>query len=494
MINLMYIVLTAMLALNVSAEVIQAFFRMDEGLNESSLLVNRSNLSLAAAIEKQADAYSQYEPYRAKMQEVRRLSDEFYAETDALKNLITEAAGGLNENGVPVRSKDKDIPTRLLLNEPRGAALEAAVRRTRADLLSHIENDTLRALLEPNIPLKINDLPPDTDKKSWAEFNFLQMPVAAVLPILTKLQNDVRMSETAILNHFLNQMKGDVFVTDSYATVVAADQSYIIRGEPYRSEIFLSAYSTTADNIEITVDGRSIPVRDGKAIFNLTPGSVGQKTHTARVKMTNPVTGEVQTFNKTFGYEVGERSVTVSADKMQVMYVGVDNPLSISAAGVPSDRVQVSATGTELRKERNGHYIARPSRPGTAVVTVSGGGLPPTEFEYKVKKIPNPVITLGGKLGGGMPVAEFKAHRGIVPILENFDFQAKCKIDGFEVTRVRQGTGVSEVNRGGAYQTGAQRLAQSAQRGDKFYFDNVKARCPGDVTGRTMNGLIFTLR
>lgn len=494
MVNLMYLVLTAMLALNVSAEVMQAFYRMDEGLNESAQLVNTSNVALAAAIEKQSDAYSQYEPYREKMRAVRAVADKFYAETAELKELLIAEAGGLDKKGVPVRSKDKDIPTRLLLNEKRGDILEKSVRDTRAELLSFVENEEIQAILSGSIPLKINDLPADTDKKSWSEFNFKQMPVAAVLPTLTKLQNDVRMSETAVLNHFLDQMNGDVFVTDQYATVVAADKSYVIRGEPFRSEIFLSAFSSTADNIEITVDGRPLRVEGGKAEFTVTPGSIGDKSHRALVKMTNPVTGEIKTFEKKFSYEVGERSVAVSADKMQVMYVGVENPLTVSAAGVPSAQVTVSATGTELRKQSNGHFVAEPTRPGTAKITVAGGGLQPTTFKYKVKKIPNPVITLGGKLGGTMNVAEFKVHRGIVPILENFDFQAKCKVDGFELTRVRNGDAVSEVNRGGIYGNSAARLVENAKRKDKFYFDNIKVRCPGDVAGRQMNGLIFNLR
>ncbi|MGK0364199.1 MAG: gliding motility-associated protein GldM [Saprospiraceae bacterium] len=490
----MYLVLTAMLALNVSAEVMQAFFRMDEGLKESSMLVNRSNLSLGAAINKQAEAYSQYEPFRAKSKEVQAITDEFYREVGTLKELLLTESGGNDEHGKPLHAKDTDTPTRLLVNEGRGDVLENSVNAIRKRLLAQVEDEMVRATLAETIPLKVNPVPADSEKNSWTEFNFQQMPMAAVLPILTKLQNDVRMSETAILNHFLNQMNGDIFVTDQYATVVAAEKNYVIRGEPFRSEIFLSAYSSTADNIEITVDGRRLAVEGGKAIFNATPSSVGDKKHHALVKMTNPVTGEIKTFEKTFEYEVGERSVTVSADKMQVMYIGVDNPISISAAGVSSDQVQVNAQGVNLRKESNGHFIAKPTRPGKATITVSGGGLKPTTFEYKVKKIPNPVITLGGKLGGQMNVAEFKVHRGIIPILENFDFQAKCTVDGFEVTRVRNGDAVSEMNKDGTYKSGAKRLVNNAKRKDKFYFDKIKVRCPGDVAGRTMNGLIFTLK
>lgn len=490
----MYLVLTAMLALNVSAEVMQAFFRMDEGLSESASLAQQSNFSLIGAIEKQADAYSQYAPYKEKAKQVQDLSKEFYREVEDLKQLLTEKSGGYTEEGDLLRPKDKDTPTRLLVKEGRGDALEVKVKEVREQLLQLVENDTTRSLIAASMPLKVNPPPADSEKDTWSKFNFQMMPMAAVLPILTKIQNDVRMSETTILNHFLDQMKGDVFVTDQYATVVAAEKSYVIRGEPFQGEIFLSAYSSTADNIEITVDGRPLAVEGGKAFFKTTPGSVGGKKHRAEVKMTNPVTGEVKSFFKEFEYEVGERSVTVSADKMNVMYVGVENPISVSAAGVPSRQVEVRAEGVDLRKESNGHYVAVPRRPGKAKITVAGGGLRPTVFEYRVKKIPNPVITLGGKLGGTMNVAEFKVHKGIVPLLENFDFQAKCKTTGFELTRVRDGSGVSEINQGGTYNANTQRLVNSAKRKDKFYFDKIKVRCPGDTAGRQMNGLIFTLK
>ena len=495
MINLMYLVLTAMLALNVSAEIFHAFKVLDEGNLASSNTVSASNDRLVRAIEQQIDAYPKYEPYRERVQRTQALRRELVEQVGQLRAELIEAAGGMQENGLPVRYKDKDISTKLLVDEGRGAELEQRVLATREHLLAQIDDPTERERLEAAIPLNIPALPAGADADDWATFTFRQIPVGAILPILSKFENDVRIAETTLLNHFFNELNVSEIKADKFAAMVSADQSYVIRGDRYRSEIFLSSYSSSADNITITVDGRALPVRDGRAVFERPAGDTGKKSHTAVITVTNPIDGSTERFERTFNYEVGERSVAVSADKMNVLYAGVDNPISISAAGIPSAEVRVGAEGTPLNKTGAGKYIARPTQPGTATITVSGGGLEPTSFPYRIKRIPDPVVKLGGKhLGGTMRIAEFRAQRGLIPVLENFDFDARCEVQGFQVTRVRKGDATNASNRGASYNDAARRLIGNSERNDIFLFDKVKARCPGDAAGRELPGLVFTLK
>lgn len=494
MINLMYIVLTALLSLNVSAEVLHAFFSMDESLSESNRLVDGSNQQLVAAINEQADAYTQFEPFRAKAEQVQTTAREFFDLVGEMKIELVEAAGGIGEDGMPKRKDDKDVTTRLFVKEGRGDVLEKQILETRNQLLALVDDPEARAAIGAGIPLKINDLPEGTDKNTWAEFQFQQMPVAAVMPVLTKFQNDVKVAETAILNHYADQLNVTTVKPDQFAPVISADKNYVIRGEQYRGEIFLAAYSSTADNISVKVDGQQLPVEGGKAIFTANPGSNGTRQHQMEITLTNPLTGEEETFTKQFTYEVGERSVTVSADKMNVFYVGVENPVSIAAAGVPTDQVRVSATGVNLTKKSNGKYVVIPQKTGQATITVSGGGLQPATFEYRVKRIPDPQVMLGNLAGGQIPVSHFQAQQGLIPHLKHFDFEAKAKIQSFELVRLRNGDAASAINRGGRYGTDAQRLVDNAQRGDIFYFDNVKVHCPGDDYDRKMPGLMFTLK
>lgn len=390
MINLMYIVLTAMLALNVSAEILNALLSIDRSINESTDLMDRSNQQLMHSISEQAEAYAQFKPYETSGLAVQEIAKEFSAYISGLKSELIEASGGIDEDGFPVGKKNKDITTRMFVDEDRGKLLEEKINQARASLLAQVADTAVSIRLAAALPLKINPLPADTDKKTWAQFTFQQMPVAAVLPLLAKIQNDMEVSETAILGYLYEKTGSATIKPDAFIPVAATNSSYLTVGEQFSAELFLSAYSSTADNISIQVDGRNVPVRNGKAVFNATASGLGEKTHRMTVRITDPVSGRVEKFEKTFSYIVGEQSVAVAADKMNVFYVGVDNPLSLSAAGVPSTKIKVAATGADLTKVSNGKYIVKPKKIGTSMITVSGGGLDPATFEYRVKRIPDP--------------------------------------------------------------------------------------------------------
>jgi gliding motility-associated protein GldM len=496
MINLMYLVLTAMLALNVSAEILNAFITLDRGLQESSDIAQLSNDQLLLAIGQQADAYSQFEPFREKSNEVVSLARSLEQYLTDIRDTLIAAAGGPDAHGVPVHKKNKEIATRLLVDGGLGDELKAKILSARELLLATVEDPAERAALAASIPLRINEPPADSKERDWSTFTFRQMPVVSVLPLLTKWQNDVHMAQTVLLNHFLKKTEVNTIKPDAFIPVVSAEKSYIIRGEPFRSEVFLAAYSSTADNIKMWVDGRALEVRNGKAEFNTSPGSIGLKKHEMKVELTDPVSGEVQSFSKSFSYEVGERSVAVSAEKMNVLYVGVDNPLAISAAGVPSGQIQVRAEGTELKNVGNGKYVARPAEPGSARIIVSAPGLEPTAFPYRVRRIPDPVPTIGGTLRrGDVQAGTFRAQQGVIPILENFDFEATCNVLSYEIARVpsRGDTQVVE-NQGARFEAPARRLVDQADHGDTYYVDRIKVKCPGDRSSRELGGLIFRIK
>lgn len=495
MINLMYIVLTALLALNVSAEILEAFFAIDRSLGESSAVVQYSNEQMLEALRAEAEAYEQYQPYLEKAEQLDQITSQLQEHLQRVRNEIISAAGGLDDQGIPTRETDKDIPTRILINEGEGEQLNKAITEARQSMLSFIDDEDQKRRLEASIPLNVPALPAHSKHGTWEAHTFYQMPVAAVLPILRKFENDAEVAEAAILNYFLSKM-GAQIVMDAYEAVVAAPKSYIIQGDTYQSEIFLSAYSSTADNIRISVDGKPLRVEGGKAIFNATPNRPGQHEYLAKIALEDPLTGTVQHFEQAFGFQVGEQSVAVAADKMNVLYAGVDNPITISAAGVPSASMRVNASGTELRHLSGSAYIAKPDQAGKAIITVYGEGLAPAEFEYRVKKIPDPVLEIARKRGGTVPAATFRAQQGIIPVLEHFDFEARCEITGFEVVRKPAGADIAvALNNGGRFRETTKRLIQAAQRGDTYYFNDVKVRCPGDKgPAREMNSLIFKIR
>lgn len=494
MINLMYIVLTALLALNVSAEIINAFFTMDDSLKGSNAIVSSSNEQLMKAIGEQSKAYSQFQPFKLKAEEAQVLSNQLVEEVEKLRNLLIEAAGGLGEDQLPKRKTDKDITTRLLLNEGRGIALQQHIEGARAALLNLIEDEAARTEIAAQLPLKIQQ---PKNEKTWVESNFNQMPVAAILPILRKFENDAKVSEAVVLNYFLSKM-GDVFYKpDAFIPVISSNKSYVIKGEPYKGEIVLAAYSTTADNISISVDGRPLDVEDGKAVFRESPSSIGTRTHNMRIELADPLTGEIQAFEQRFAYQVGTRSATVSADNMNVMYIGVDNPITVAVAGAATESIEVDGSNLDLSVNNRlvGQYVAKPRRLGVAEVKVSADGFPETAFKFRVKRIPDPVLKFANKTSGEVSIGEFKAQQGILAILEGFDFNAKCRISSFEIARVpRSGDPLFERNNGPRFTGRSRNLMDKASRGDRYFFDDIKVKCPGDEYHRKLNGLIFKVK
>lgn len=504
MINLMYLVLTAMLALNVSAEIINAFFMIDKGIKKSNEIVGTANDAIIKSISKQVEAYPQYEEYETKANEAHKISKEFYEYVKGIREEIIDAAGGIDpETKKPKDKKNKDITTRILVDEGRGTELEKKIEETRKKfeaLMSVETEEDKKAVAEvmENLALTVDDAYKKSDKASWAEYNFKQMPVAAVIPMFTKFQNDAKTSETALLNYFAKKAQGEEIIFDSFEPVVSAKKGYIIRGEKYTADVFLSASSTqNSGNTRISVNGKSLPVKDGKATYEVTTSSTGTKTYKVKITVTNPLTKETKTFDGEFEYEVGERSVTVSADKMNVFYIGVPNPVSVVAAGIPSTSLKVnpSGSGLKLNKKGTGKYEATVSSPGKATITVSGGGLESTKFEFRAKRIPDPIARLGNKDSGALGTGEFKAQGGVAAWLDNFDFDATCKIEGFIMTRVaKRQDPVDAPNRGARFSGNAERLKNMATPGDIYYFENIKARCPGDKAARKINSLVFKIK
>jgi gliding motility-associated protein GldM len=509
MINLMYLVLTALLALNVSAEVMNAFFSLDKGLKNSNAIVDTTNEQILANINKQADAYKneQNEKFRQAAKDAERMTGDFVTYVQKLWDDLFAAAGGPNPKypEKPKREKDKDVTTRMFVlgeggnsKNPKGVGfeLEQKIIETRNGLLALVGNDPA---LEKSIPLKIEeDWKTSGDKNSWADWKFRQMPVAAVFPLLRKIQADAKASSTTVLNYLFKQVSGEDIKFDAFEPVISAEKAYVIKGEKYKADVFLSAYSTSAGgNTRIMVNGSSMPVKDGKASFETTGSRLGENKFNVEIQVTNPLTKETKSYKKEFRYEVGERSVAISADKMNVFYIGVDNPISVSAAGISSNdlRVGIEGGGGDLSKTGSNSWNVRVNKPtDDCKILVSGGGMNANR-QFRVKRIPDPTARLGNKPDGEMGNGEFKVQKGLIAWLDNFDFDAKCDIQGFNLVKVAKRADPVEVtNAGGGFDGKAQDLVQSAKPGDIYYFENVKARCPGDPAGRKINSLVFRIK
>jgi hypothetical protein len=197
------------------------------------------------------------------------------------------------------------------------------------------------------------------------------------------------------------------------------------------------------------------------------------------------------------------KSVSISADKMNILYVGVDNPVTISVIGINSNDIEVSViglVGASISGE-DARYIVR-ARQQTGynqfcsiVVKDKKSGQIYGSFPLRVKRIPDPQARLSGRTDGSISAGDMKVQNGIMAVLENFDFEAKCQISSYELMYItKDQETLTTVNNGAAFSPQTKKLIEAAQPGDVYIFKDVTGRCPGDVTGRRLNPLVFTIK
>ncbi|MBK7425918.1 MAG: hypothetical protein IPI60_02210 [Saprospiraceae bacterium] len=293
MINLMYLVLTALLALNVSAEIFNAFKLVDNGLQKSNRTLEETSSQIPGRIAELAKKDpAKYEKYITSANEARKISKEFVEYVEEIKNHMIAETGGMDTvKGQPKGYKDKDITTRYLVgkepakNQGKGGELEAKIKETYDKFLALVDAED-KPTVASSITVRIDSAyTTSKNKKNWAHFNFFQMPLLATMPILTKIENDARSSEAAILNYLAGKVGGEDIVFDKFVVVSSTKKSYVIAGETFEAEIFLSAASKNTDGMSISINGSPASVKDGVAKYSVKTGETGVKKYTAKATL-----------------------------------------------------------------------------------------------------------------------------------------------------------------------------------------------------------------
>ena len=547
MINLMYLVLTAMLALNVSAQIIDAFFTIDKSIKHTNEIVDISTKetieSMAESIKSKPNLTPLYEAAKS----VPGKIDGLLAKIKDLRVKITEGSGGLYStsehkskweaegfktfkiesdkklDGKPVGKKNKDVTTRILFDGGEGEKLKAEIIKTNKELVAVIDNlvkyvnenkDSLDGVkfdsaavekLKKELVLEIpNDQEwKDAGFKNWSEKFFKQMPVASCYPLLRKFENDAKNASAQIVNFIAANFGNKVLVYDKFDVFSQPKKGYILLGETFETEIALGAYSSQAE-FSVNVGGGNLPVEGAKAKYTARPSSLGTQRYSATITVKNPQTGKTETVKRDFEYEVGAASTTVSADKMNVFYIGVDNPISVSAAGMNTADVQVSISGGGGGKitGSGSKYSVNVTTATTAGqfcnidVINKKNGQKISSTPFRVKRIPDPQAQIGGKTDGKISEGEMKVQGGIVAVLQNFDFDAKCSIQSYTMvcTPPRQDASPPITVSGPRFDAQINGWLQKARPGTIYQFFDVKGTCPGDAAGRKLNGITLSVR
>ena len=497
MINLMYIVLMAMLALNVSSDVLKGFTLIGESLTRTTGNAIKENEALYADFAEQYKANpTKVKPWYDKAMQVKRMSDSLYNYSGHLRLAIAQEADG--DDADPdrlVNKEDLEGSNRIMLAPARGQGrkLYNAITEYRERILEFITDPRQRVIVASNLS---TDVPKGEDNvgKNWEQYMFEEMPSIAAVTMLAKLQADVRKAETEVLHTLIANIDLHDIRVNELNAYVSPEATTLYPGETFRSKIFMAAVDTT-QRPEIFVNGKPISA-DGN--YNFTVGGPGEYSFSGYILQPNAA-GETmkRPFVQKYNVIAPPSGATVAADLMNVLYAGFDNPLSVSAAGIPAGQVHISMTGGTLTSEGNGKYKARPAKVGEDVTfTVTGNVKGRMQnmgaYTFRVRRLPDPTayIALGGEhyRGGRIAKGTLLGAKSLGAAIDDGLLNIPFKVLSFEtVFADRMGNFRPEGSAGANFTENQRNLIRELRRGQRFYISKVQAIGPDGIT-RTLNG------
>ncbi|MCD6068563.1 MAG: hypothetical protein K0S33_3389 [Bacteroidetes bacterium] len=538
MIGMMYLVLTALLALNVSKDILKGFITVNESMERTNASLIDNQVKSLQDFREYAKGDSIARIHLAITEDIFKLTQEGYEYVNKLKahvianteNLDDPAAADTMHLRFTEKQDDYDTPTYLLIGDdessPKSGALTARelkdkiinIHNQMLTKLDALQKDESAKLLEPDynrLAGKIKSLypieptvPVEGVLESWETQNFNHLPLAAVITNLTKIQNDIKSIETSFLGELSTASTKSHTKIDKLGAQVFSETGYVQQGMPFKADIFLSASSSdfTNENLQVLLGGeydfsKKTAIKEGNPIntvggigkYEITTSAQGEQVIKGAIKLKNPH-NVFEYYPYEYKYMVAAPSAAVSPDKMNVLYVGLDNPVSISAAGVaPSSLIVTSSGGgATLIPKGNGKYIVKVTQKGECMISVSArmpdGTVrqqgPPMRF--RVKMVPNPIARIGGKdANGSMEFKKLDAMGigGVSAILPNFDFEnVNFTITSYVVVLKNKKNELEDfVVTGSKLPPRAKELIEKAPPGTRIFFEKIKATGPGGL-------------
>lgn len=493
MINLMYIVLTAMLALNVSSDVLDGFTQVEDGLSRTNSTVSNRNDAIFARLKTLADD----NPDKARVwferaSELRSESQRIYDLIDTLKrDIIIEADGVYRPIDQLENREDIEAAARIMLSPGanRGPLLRSEIDTFRTYVQTIVTDSLKSASIGAALSTAPFPRPGVLVPQTWEEAKFDNQPAVAALTLLTKLQNDVRYAEGEALAALLDAVDaGDVRVNEFNAFVIPQSRM-VIRGGRYSADIVLAAVDTTS-RPSIFINGKLQP----SGHYELTTSSAGTFSYSGYIDVAH---GDGTSSRHQFSseYLVIEPTATVSATMMNVLYTGIDNPISISVPGVPVSAISASMAGGSLVKSGD-HWIARPSAAGTnATITVSavmeGRSQTVSTATFKVRQLPDPTafIPVGNdRYRGNRPIAKrtLADVGGLRAAIDDGILDVEFQVLSFNIVILdSNGDAATLPSAGASFSAQQKSRIRSMAKGQRFYISRIQVKGP-DGRERTL--------
>jgi gliding motility-associated protein GldM len=489
MINLMYVVLMAMLALNISTEVLNGFSIVEESLNRTTANSAKENKSIYDDFEAQMKANPQkVKAWFDKATEVKSMSDSLYNYAQWLKEEIVREADGKDADVRNIKSKDDLEAASHVMLAPgtgQGLHLRNAINSFRDRILKMVTDPQQREIIKSNLTTAI---PKNAHAmgKNWQEYMFEDMPVAGAVTLLSKLQSDVRYAEGEVLHTLVSNIDIKDIRVNKLSAFVIPESKTVISGDQFSAEIVMAAVDTTKQP-EIYIGNQKI----SGSTYRFTAGAIGEHSFGGYITMRN---GNGELIKRDFmqKYTVVAPSATVSADLMNVLYAGYDNPISVSIPGVPLNAVTASMSGGGFRSIGMGRYIARPSAVGKDVtITVASNQNGKTrqmgKFTFHVRKLPDPAAYI--QIGtdrfreGGLAKASLMGAQGIKAAIDDGILDIQFKVVSFETVFFdNMGNAVPMASSGANFSERQRETFRKLSRNKRFYISRVTAVGPDGIT------------
>lgn len=500
MINLLYVVLMAMLALNISTEVLNGFSIVEESLNRTTANSTKENRALYNdfALQMQSNP-EKVKVWYEKANMVRQMSDSLYNYAQALKQQIAEEADGKKADVQDIKNKDNLEAASNVMLAPitgQGKKLYNQINSFRTRILQLVTDPRQRAIISSNLSTEI-PRNAHTMGKNWQEYMFENMPVAAAVTLLSKLQSDIRYAEGEVLHSLLSNIDMKDIRVNKLSAFVVPEKTTLYPGERFTANIVMAAVDTTQQP-EIYVNGSRISSNAGR--YSFTAGGVGTHRFDGYILMRN-ARGETVRRTFTQKYEVipVPGGATVAADLMNVLYAGYANPISVSVPGVPANGVRMAMSGGSLRQVGEGRYIATPTHIGqnvTFTVSARDGDktrtFPP--FSFRVRKLPDPTayIAVGTDRfkGGVLSKRALMESTRLMAAIDDGILDIQFNVQSFTTVFFdNMGNAVQITSAGSNFSERQREQFRQLQRNRRFYITQVKATGPDGIM-RTLPGAI----
>ncbi|PQJ82835.1 type IX secretion system motor protein PorM/GldM [Polaribacter glomeratus] len=482
MINLMYLVFIAMLAMNMSKEVLSAFGFMNEKLETNNVsTTEKNNQAYANLATKASEQAAKFDKLNKQALQIKKYSLEFYAYLEELKSQMTADL----EDKKAYESMDKTdfLDTYFFKGDnftQEGQVFLDKVNGYRTNVNKELgAGNKFESVI--NNRFNTNDVTDkDGDVIPWLKYRYEGFPLIASITNLTQMQADIKNSESDIVSALLGGKLEESLSLTNYKGIVALDKNAYFAGEKVTGRIVLGRYDATMVPDNVILNGQSYKnIESGQVIIDMPAGNVGNHDIKGKITFTQDGKPVDVPFESSYSVIPEPGNAVVSADKMNVVYRGLDNPISVSLPGVSDNNLKVSASGGNLSGS-NGKYSIKPGDGGIATInvsaTLSSGTTVNSKAIFRIKDIPAAMGSVREQYGIVRMPKSGLANSPISAGLPDFEFDLNITVQGFKIKVPGELTIIVD---GSTLSAAAKKVLDKAQRGDIINIYDIKATANG---------------